>query len=404
MKGGAHARTHLRGVAAWASIFPRSATVLEFNYEGQVSTALCTVAMEGRGRVRQPQGHEPVSGVRAFRAVLAYLDELQESSNSYNKQEKVMIQMKTKVKYLGVDCAKASFDSNLEKSHAVVQWENNPEAIKAFIAWIEQQDGPVTVVVESTGGYERLLLRTLYKRGIAVARVDPLRARRFAESEGLRAKTDPIDARMLTRFGREKNPPLWQPPARSIEGLRQLVSRRRQISDMIKLEKTRLEQAEGFARKDILSVIAMLEKREGRIEGRIEAHLQCDEQLYERYHRLMAPKGIGPVTAYTVLAFMPELDSITPKRASSLAGVAPYTQTSGAYTGKAKTAGGRKEIRRPLHMAAKSAIKWNPIIREFYLSLINRGKSEKVAVVAVMRKLIVLMHRIINDSEFSLSS
>ena len=148
----------------------------------------------------------------------------------------------------------------------------------------------------------------------------------------------------------------------------------------------------------------MLKKREGRIEGHIEAHLQSDEQLYERYNKLMAPKGIGPVTAYTVLALMPELDSISPKRASSLAGVAPYTQTSGSYTGKAKTAGGRKEIRRPLHMAAKSAIKWNPIIREFYLSLINRGKTEKVAVVAVMRKLIVLMHRIVNDPEFSLSS
>ncbi|MCG8325089.1 MAG: transposase [Thiotrichales bacterium] len=173
---------------------------------------------------------------------------------------------------------------------------------------------------------------------------------------------------------------------------------------MIKLEKTRLEQAEGFARKDILSLIAILEKRESKIEGQIESHLQSDEQLYERYHKLMAPKGIGPVTAYTVLAFLSELDSITQKRASSLAGVAPYTQTSGTYTGKAKTAGGRKEIRRPLHMAAKSAIKWNPTIRQFYLSLINRGKPEKVAVVAVMHKLIILMHRITNDPEFILST
>ncbi len=315
-----------------------------------------------------------------------------------------MIQMKNKVKYLGVDCAKASFDTNLENSNAVLQWENNAEGIKAFIAWIKHQDGPVTVILESTGGYERLLLRSLYKQGIAVARVDPLRARRFAQSEGLRAKTDPIDARMLRRFGREKNPPLWQPPAHSIEGLRQLVSRRRQISDMIKQEKTRLEQAEGFARKDIHSMIASLRKRKSRIEQHIESHLQSDEKLYERYNKLMAPKGIGPVTAYTVLAFLPELDSITQKRASSLAGVAPYTQTSGSYTGKAKTSGGRKEIRRPLHMAAKSAIKWNPTIRQFYLSLINRGKAERVAVVAVMRKLIILMHRITNDPEFILSS
>jgi transposase len=358
--------------------------------------------MEGRGRARQQLGQEPVSGVRAFRAVLAYLDELQEPRARINKQEKVMIQMKNKVKYLGVDCAKATFDSHLEHSNAVRQWKNSPQGLKRFIAWIEQQGRAVTVIVESTGGYERGLLRSLYGQGIAVARVDPLRARRFAQSEGIRAKTDPIDARMLTRFGREKNPALWQPPARSIEILRQLVSRRRQISDMLKQEKTRLEQAEGFARKDILSMIKILEKREQCIEQHIEAHLRSDEQLYELYQRLMAPKGIGPVTVYTVLAFIPEFLSINHKRASSLSGVAPYTQTSGNYKGKAHTIGGRKEIRRPLHMAAKSAIRHNPTIRAFYLSLINRGKEEKVAIVAVMHKLIILMHRIANDPDFEL--
>ncbi len=360
--------------------------------------------MERRGRARKPQGLEPELGVRTFHAILANLDELQEPRARINKQEKVMIQMKDKVKYLGVDCAKATFDSNLEDSSMTQSWENTPEGVGSFITWIKKHCGKVMVIVESTGGYERLLLRSLYKKTIAVARVDALRARRFAQSEGLRCKTDPIDAEMLTRFGREKNPALWQPPARSVEVLRQLVSRRRQISDMIKQEKTRLEHAEGFPRKDILSMIAILEKRECRMEQHIEAHLQTDEQLYERYQKLMAPKGIGPVTAYTVLAFMPELDSITAKRASSLAGVAPYTQISGTYTGKAKTAGGRKEIRRPLHMAAKSAIRFNPTIRAFYLGLKKRGKEDRVAVVAVMHKLITLMHRIDNDPEFILST
>jgi transposase len=239
-----------------------------------------------------------------------------------------MIQMKNKVKYLGVDCAKATFDSNLEDNSMTQSWENTTEGVSSFISYIKQHCGQVVVIIESTGGYERLLLRSLYKEGIAVARVDPLRARRFAQSEGLRAKTDPIDARMLTGFGREKNPALWQPPARSIELLRQLVSRRRQISDMLKQEKTRLEQAEGFSRKDILSMISILEKREHKIEQHIEAHIRSDEQLYELYQKLMLPKGIGPVTAYTVMAFMPELDSINQKRASSLAGLAPYTQLS----------------------------------------------------------------------------
>ncbi len=231
-----------------------------------------------------------------------------------------------------------------------------------------------------------------------------LRARYFARSEGLRAKTDPVDARMLARFGREKSPGLWSPPARSAEQLRQLVERRRQISDMLKADKARLEQAEGFLRRDIRSLVAALEKRLARIERRIDEHIRSDGQLHELYRRLMAPKGIGPVTASTVLAFMPELTSITHKTAASLAGLAPYTHTSGTFKGKAATAAGRKEIRRPLHMAAKSAIRFNPIIRAFYLSLIERGKHEKVAVVAVMRKLIVLMHRIANDPEFEIST
>jgi transposase len=404
MKDVAHARTHLRGVAAWASIFPRKPTTRELKYESQVSIAPGLAAMERRGRVRNSLGLEPELGVRSFRAVLAYLDELQEPRARINKQEKVMIQMKNNVKYLGVDCAKASFDSNLEDSSIIQSWENTTEGVSSFISKINQLGAEVVVIIESTGGYERLLLRSLYKEGIAVARVDPLRARRFAQSEGLRAKTDPIDARMLARFGREKNPALWQPPARSIEVLRQLVSRRRQISDMVKQEKTRLEQAEGFSRKDILSLIAILEKRERKIEHHIEAHIQSDKQLYELYQKLMLPKGIGPVTAYTIMAFMPELDSINQKRASSLAGVAPYTQSSGKYIGKAKTAGGRKEIRRPLHMAAKSAIRFNPSIRSFYLSLKSRGKEEKVAVVAVMHKLVILMHRIANDPEFILTT
>ena len=404
MKDVAHARTHLRVVAAWASIFPRITTINELKYEGQVSIGLCTAAMERNGRVRKPQGLEPVLGVRSFRAVLAYLDELQEPRARINKKEKVMIQMKNKVKYLGIDCAKATFESNLEGNSMTQSWENTTEGVSSFISKIKQHCGQVVVIVESTGGYERLLLRSLYKEDIAVARVDPLRARRFAQSEGLRAKTDPIDARMLARFGREKNPALWQPPARNIELLRQLVSRRRQISDMLKQEKTRLEHAEGFSRKDILSMISILEKREHKIEQHIEAHLRSDEQLYELYQKLMLPKGIGPVTAYTVMAFMPELDSINQKRASSLAGLAPYTQTSGKYIGKARTAGGRKEIRRPLHMAAKSAIRFNPAIKEFYLSLKSRGKEEKVAVVAVMHKLMILMHRIANDPEFIITT
>lgn len=315
-----------------------------------------------------------------------------------------MIQMRSKVKYLGVDCAKASFDSCLEGSSATLSWENTDKGVSSLASWIERQSAEVVVVVESTGGYERRLLRGLYRRAVPVARVDPLRARHFAKSEGLRAKTDPVDARMLARFGREKSPGLWRPPARSAEQLRQLVERRRQLSDMAKADRARLEMAEGLLRKDVRSMVALLEKRLLRIEQRVEAHIRADGQLHELYRRLMAPKGIGPVTASTVLAFMPEITSISGKTAASLAGLAPYTQTSGTFKGKASTAAGRKEIRRPLHMAAKSAIRFNPIIRAFYLSLVERGKNEKVAVVAVMRKLIVLMHRIANDPEFELST
>lgn len=396
------AQTRKEAVGARTGRFSGTEALKSVVCWSQVPPGICSPLEEGAEKADTLRVYsKPVLGVRS--SALSWPNSMSYKSPRarINKKEKAMTQTPSPVKYLGTDCAKASFDSHLEGAKKVEHWSNSAEGVTAFVDWINDLKVPVVVIVESTGGYERRILRKLFESDIAVALVDPLRTRHFAKSEGIRSKTDPIDAKMLTKFGREKNPSLWQPCPKVVERLRQLVLRRRQLSDMIAQEKIRLEQAEGFMKEDIEAHIPHLQRRLKSIEEHIEQHLYSDPALARLYERLKAPKGIGPVTAYTTMAILPELGSISDKRAASLAGLAPYVQKSGTFEGKAVTAGGRRELRHPLHMAAKSAIKHNRILGEFYQNLIARGKDKRTATTAVMRKLVVLMNKIAANPEFN---
>lgn len=302
--------------------------------------------------------------------------------------------------YIGVDVSKETLElSCFDKKPRTVP--NTTAGIRRLIKRIEPLDGPVLVCCEATGGYEKLLATALLTAGIPIAVVNAKRARDFGKSKGILAKTDPIDAELLASFARVHQPrtlgvrPAWLPI------LQAFLGRREEILAMIKQEKSRLDPLpDKSVAKLIRKHIKQMELQLHEIEQQIETLCSESAELKHSVKRITQVKGMGELSALALLGFVPELGSISDKQASALVGVAPFNRDSGKFRGQRHTTGGRQKVRRILYMAALSAKRYNPILREFYNSLIARGKPFKVAIVAVMRKLVCLANQIMTDAAF----
>lgn len=251
------------------------------------------------------------------------------------------------------------------------------------------------LLLEATGGYERALMRVLSKAGLPVTRINPRRARAFAEALGKIAKTDPIDAQVLAHMaGVVKAPCQAVEPER--EALRAWVQRREQLVQQRDDERRRLKQAElAGLRKDLLDNIKQLGQRILKIDKVIaQAQGQLDDALGRS---LMAVAGIGQVTAASLLAYLPELGRLTRKQIAALAGLAPYNVDSGKHAGKRRIRGGRAPIRRVLYMACLSVIRKQPDFKTRYEALRQRGKCAKVAITACMRVLLTRLNAMARD-------
>jgi transposase len=256
---------------------------------------------------------------------------------------------------------------------------------------------PQLIVVEATGGYEEMLVLSLFETGLPVALVSPQRVRQYAKARGLLAKTDKLDAQNLAEYGKNIQPRLFV--AKSEEGRRlsALLGRRRQLSDMQKAEKNRLRTAYLEMKNSIQRVIDCLEAEIEGLDKEMRKFMKEHETFGEQEKLLRSAKSIGRVTAATLLADLPELGKLDRKQIAALVGVAPMNHDSGKKGGYRKTKGGRPEVRSVLYMSALSAIRYNPTIKAQYDQLVKRGKEKKVAITACMRKMLTILNAMLRD-------
>lgn len=302
--------------------------------------------------------------------------------------------------YIAIDIASKSL-----RVHSALGGFDAPNAAAGFAAILRRTRGLAGrhFVFEATGGYERELLHCLHDRGETLSLVSAARVRAFARSEGVKAKTDPIDARMIGRFAQEKRPrPTPAPPPGQRE-LQALVDRREQLSEALKRERTRLPKCAPGVREMVRESVDFLKAQIARVDERIRELVESDQPMLAAYEVLIAIKGFGPVTCWTIIAHLPEITTLRRAEVAALAGLAPFNRDSGEREGPRSIFGGRAKVRRCLYMAAVTAARHNDVIRAYVAGMRERGKPFKVAIVAAMRKMIVHAHALLKKSEISLA-
>lgn len=306
--------------------------------------------------------------------------------------------MTSQGKVVGIDVSKRWLEVLVHGEPESRKIGNDPDG---FVTLIERMQAiqPGLVVFEATGGYESRAAKALSEANLAVAVVNPTRVRRFAEGLGILAKTDKIDARVIAHFASVVQPPINRRQTPLEEQLAAFVERRRQLLVELTAEKNRLSTCPDCVREDIEEHIAWLEERIDRLETEIRACIAQKPEWQERADVIDSVPGVGPVTASTMVAELPELGQLNRQKIAALVGVAPFNKDSGPKKGKRRIFGGRSGVRRTLYMAALSAKKHNPIIRAFYESLLSRGKEKKVALTACMRKLLVMINAMVRKGE-----
>lgn len=313
-----------------------------------------------------------------------------------------MSQHNPTILHVGLDVAKLSLQLHLAgRFHSLA---NDPKGHAQLLKLLRAHPN-AHVVCEATGGYEQPPVRTLHAADIPVSIVEAGRVRYFARAQGQRAKTDPIDAAVLSAYGATFQPPATAPASPQQQQLADLVQRRRQLLQMLVVERNHAEHyPDAFRLRQARQLCKTLEKQIAQCDEAIATVIAQDTELSRKAKRLDAIPGVGPVVAATMLAEMPELGKLTTQTAAALAGVAPYNRDSGGQSGVRRINGGRGAVRCALYMATLSAVRHDRILKEFYLRLRAAGKKPLVAMTACMRKLVILMNRLLKNNDFQLAN
>lgn len=307
--------------------------------------------------------------------------------------------MNTNPDYIGIDVAKKTLavcGKGMEKEY--------PNTSAGYARMIKALPANMHVVMEATGGYERGVSLALHAARIPVSVLNPRHVRDFAKAMGQLAKSDDIDAKIITRFAQIRKPVADSAPSQAQIELEEIMARRSQLVGLRMMETSRREHHRHKllkARADKLIRILDLQIKE--LEAKAREIIAKESILQEKKIRMLQVEGIGEITAASVLAFIPELGTLTRAQAAALLGVAPFVCESGMERGKRHIWGGRAQLRACLYMAAMTAMRDNRILSEFYRRLRDAGKPGKVAIVAVMRKLICLLNHMLKKPQFSLA-
>lgn len=299
--------------------------------------------------------------------------------------------------FVGIDVSKEWLDIAVDqKCFRVIQTQ---EAIDEVIKQAIKPSNPSLCIVESTGGYERLVVERLQAAELNVHIAHPLRVRTFAQAKGLLAKTDKLDAYVLSSYGQFIGAEaVTKPMSAEQQKLRDLQARYTQVKEMLHAESCRLGNCVSKqVKSNIKRIFNFLKKELETLETEIQKLIEQDELLNHRQKLLRSMKGVGVKTAQAMIIHLPELGQLSRKKIAALVGVAPMTKQSGKKQGHARIQQGRGTVRHVLYMAALVASRFNPLFKQFYNRLIEKGKPAKVAIVAIMRKMLVTLNAMIRD-------
>ena len=298
--------------------------------------------------------------------------------------------------FVGIDVSKERLDIGVGADGEFWQAANDEVGIRETLRHLSALE-PALVVVESTGGLELPLVSELCTVRIPVALVNPGRVREFAKALGLLAKTDKLDAHLLARFGEAAKLSPTLLPDEAVQKLSALMGRRRQLLEMLVMEKNHLLSTRLSLRAGVQAHIVWLQQEIDQLTEQIQQELQDTPGFRDKDRILRSAKGVGPITSLILLSDLPELGQLDRKKISALVGVAPFNDDSGRRRGARRIKGGRASVRQALYMAAMSAARFNPVIRTFYQRLLASGKRRKVALVACMHKLLIILNAMIRD-------
>lgn len=298
--------------------------------------------------------------------------------------------------FVGIDVSKATLDiASLPDAETWIV-PNDDAGLAALLPRLSALH-PTLVVLEATGGFESAAVAALAKVGLPVVVVNPRQVRDFAKSIGRLAKTDAIDAGVLALFGDRVRPAVRPLPDEAAKFLEALLTRRRQLLDMLQAEKNRLGFARGPVQRDITTHIRWLEKRVADVDGDLSTAIASSPVYRAQEDLIRSVPGVGRVTAMTLLGKLPELGRLSRHEIAALVGVAPLNRDSGTRRGKRFVWGGRAPVRAVLYMAALVGVQHNPILRAFYTRLCAAGKVFKVAITAWMRKLLTILNAMVRQ-------
>jgi len=305
---------------------------------------------------------------------------------------------KTTEIFMGIDISKAWLDLAVHEQAEVFRFSNDDPGILRLVQRLKKLK-PVLIVLEPTGGFEMLVVAELTHAGLPAVVVNAKRVRDFARATGRLAKTDKLDAKVLAHFATAVRPALRNLKNAEEEQLTALLTRRRQVLDMLTVEKNRLATVRAKMRSEIEAHIHWLTNSLKALDKEITEFVKATPVWKAKDALLQSVPGVGPVTSATLLGMLPELGLLNRQEIAALVGVAPVNKDSGKKQGKRRVYGGRADVRSVLYMAALAAKKFNPVIQKFYERLIKQGKEKKVALTACMRKLLVILNAMMHTDQ-----
>lgn len=307
--------------------------------------------------------------------------------NAHNSQNQINV---------GVDVGKTQLDIYIRPSDIYFTVPNDAKGIKQALKEIKKHK-VTRIIVEATGRYEHAFVVACAKAKLPFVIANPIRIRKFAESLGQFAKTDKIDAKIIAHYGESIKPALSTLRPENIQYMSDLLSRRGQLLTLQTMEKNRLQIMPKELSSSINPILTAIKNQVQKIENKLLKLIEECPEFKIKDDIIQSMKGVGKVMSFALLSDMPELGYINSKQAASLVGVAPFNRDSGILKGKRITRGGRSQIRNVMYMAMMSAIQCNPVFKQTYERLLAAGKPKKVAMIACMRKMIVILNSMVRD-------
>ena len=301
--------------------------------------------------------------------------------------------------FAGIDISKDSLDVHVIPDGVSFSVSRDDKGLEELAARLLPM-APQLVAMEATGGFETMVAAALNSRGLPGVVVNPAQVRHFAQALGKRAKTDPIDAAVIAAFAEAVRPKTRLLPDAETLALSELMARHRQLTEMLKAERAReMRAASKRACQSIRRVIATLKAELESLDADIDKTIRASAAWQVRVDLLQSVPGVGPTTARTLLAELPEIGSLSRREIAALAGLAPWTRQSGQWKGRSMIGGGRTTVRTSVFMAALVASRHNPVLKAFRDKLVQAGKPKIVAIIAVARKLLTILNAIVREQK-----